>query len=910
MTSPEKLNQSGKPAALFTFSSLKGFATYLLEEKLQEAGALNLKLAKQHKLPLLQQLAHLSEDDLVALSLKGQEYFYRQLLSDSAMERALDKLEAWKQDKLGDIRREKVKVEDLVLSYSIQKQVCLHFLPSYTEDCHQIIQLMQELEGFYAQLQHHAMAIYVNIQQERIHEKNQFLTSLIENSIDGILAFDKQMKVTEWNPALEKSLGIKKENILGKPLMDFFPALENTRVIQAFELALKGHHIHYPSGSFPSRTGVFEINTAPLYDENNKISGGHGLIHDISQRVEAENRLKEHQEELQVANEELTEQREELQTANEELTEQREEIHVANEELTEQREELQAANEELTEQREELQATNEELTEQGEEIQNLNEELRGNVLKLEEAQAIAHLGSFEYTLSNDQVSWSAEMKRIFAIPEQETDINYERYLELLHPEDRQRVDGTVQEAIAQGQAYSFEHRIMRKDGSVRWLLSNGKALFSNGKVSKLQGTALDITERKLAQLKLQEEQLFIQKITQTSPDVITVFDLEKKTNIFANRELDMLLGYSREELQELRAGKDFLQKLIHPDHLAEGLQFLSDFAQYTGTEPKEIEYKVKRKAGDYIWVSARYSVFKTNKKGFPIQIISVTRDIHQRKLAEEKTRQSNFKLQEANEELMRTEELLKEANTDLEEQVLKRTAELQNKNIELTRINSDLDNFVYTASHDLKVPIVNLEGLLILLNKKLQEKLDEKDQQLLAMMETSIDRFKNTIQDLSDLTRTQKDLDEDNSALISLPELIQDIQSDISQLIADNTALVKLDLTVKEISFDRKNLRSILYNLLTNAIKYSSADRSPAIIIRTLQADNGILLSVQDNGDGIPENQQEKIFSLFKRLHKNKDGSGMGLYIVKRIVDNNGGRIEVESKVGTGTTFKIYLQNG
>jgi PAS domain S-box-containing protein len=501
------------------------------------------------------------------------------------------------------------------------------------------------------------------------------------------------------------------------------------------------------------------------------------------------------------------------------------------------------------------------------------------------------------------------MKRIFGIGQQETDIDYERYLQLLHPEDRLRVDHTVKQAIEHGKAYSFEHRIRRDDGTVGWLHSNGKAESSNGKVYKLHGTALDITEQKLSQLKVQEEQFFIQKITETSPDIITVFDLQKKTNIFANRELNVLLGYSEQEFQQLREDKSFVQKLVHPDDLAEAMQFLRDFAQYTGDSPQEIEYRVKRKSGDYIWVSARYNVFRRNEQGLPLQLISITRDIHQRKLAEEKLRHNISKLNKTNQELLRTEELLKKANTDLEDQVMRRTLELQNKNSALTRINSDLDNFVYTASHDLKVPIVNLEGLLILLKKKLQDKLDEKDQHLLVMMQTSIERFKNTIQDLSDLTRMQKDLDEDNLDLISLPELIQDIKSDISQLIEENKAEIHLDLPVKEISFDRKNLRSILYNLITNAIKYSCDHRPPQIKVGTAHRPNGILISIRDNGEGIPENQQEKIFSLFKRLNKRKEGSGMGLYIVKRIVDNNGGRIEVDSTVGSGTTFKIYLQN-
>jgi PAS domain S-box-containing protein len=335
MISQKESKPPGMQGPRFVFSAFKGFAAYILQHKLQEAGAFHLELAQQHELPLLHQLSHLMDAELSALSLKGVEDFYRQVLDDTAMEKALKELEDWKKNKLVGISREKVELEDLVLSYGIQKQVSLHYLSAYTEDCQQLMLIIQELESYYSQLQRQAFHIFLNIQQEELYQKNQFLSSLIENSLDGIVAFDQQMQVTEWNPALEKSLGISKKAILGKPLMDFFPASENEAIAQAFQKALQGQHVHYPNGTFISTKGFYEANTTPLYDENKNICGGLGVIHDISHRIETEERLKEQQEELQVANEELTEQQEELQAANEELTEQREEIQTLNEELRE-----------------------------------------------------------------------------------------------------------------------------------------------------------------------------------------------------------------------------------------------------------------------------------------------------------------------------------------------------------------------------------------------------------------------------------------------------------------------------------------------------------------------------------------------------------------------------------------------
>lgn len=105
----------------------------------------------------------------------------------------------------------------------------------------------------------------------------------------------------------------------------------------------------------------------------------------------------------------------------------------------------------------------------------------------------------------------------------------------------------------------------------------------------------------------------------------------------------------------------------------------------------------------------------------------------------------------------------------------------------------------------------------------------------------------------------------------------------------------------------QKNLRSILYNLLSNAVKYRSLEKVPQVHIETKIENGFIVISVKDNGIGIAQNHIQKLFTMFKRFHTHVEGTGIGLYIIKRIVENAGGKIEVESIVNEGTTFKIYL---
>jgi signal transduction histidine kinase len=116
------------------------------------------------------------------------------------------------------------------------------------------------------------------------------------------------------------------------------------------------------------------------------------------------------------------------------------------------------------------------------------------------------------------------------------------------------------------------------------------------------------------------------------------------------------------------------------------------------------------------------------------------------------------------------------------------------------------------------------------------------------------------------------------------------------------------DFSVETISYARKNLRSIFYNLITNAIKYRDRIRPVKIHVKTVKKENQILLTIEDNGLGLSKDQQAKLFTMFKRLHSHVDGSGIGLYIIKRVIENNGGKIEVDSKEGIGSKFKIYFR--
>lgn len=231
---------------------------------------------------------------------------------------------------------------------------------------------------------------------------------------------------------------------------------------------------------------------------------------------------------------------------------------------------------------------------------------------------------------------------------------------------------------------------------------------------------------------------------------------------------------------------------------------------------------------------------------------------------------------------------------------------LNTQNIELTRINNDLDNFVYTASHDLKAPVLNIEGLVYALNNAIKENKPERINQVIEMITGSVGKFKETIQALTEVAKTNKNI-EDEIVSIDLRELLEDIQFSISDLIKDSGARIITNLEFSALKFSKVNMKSILINLITNAIKYRSLFQAPVIRISSKKEADKKIITIADNGLGIPEKAIGKIFTMFKRHHTHIEGTGIGLYLVKRIVENNGGSIAVESELDIGTTFTITL---
>ena len=242
------------------------------------------------------------------------------------------------------------------------------------------------------------------------------------------------------------------------------------------------------------------------------------------------------------------------------------------------------------------------------------------------------------------------------------------------------------------------------------------------------------------------------------------------------------------------------------------------------------------------------------------------------------------------------------------EHLLAANAALDLSNRRLTRTNADLDNFVYAASHDLKQPINNLLGLLDELRRTVAFADPAEGELLLPMIDESLQQLGTTVDDLAAVGQVQQ-AGTAPTETVDLAELTQEVLQALQPQVLAARARVTTDFAAAPtVRYSRANLRTILQNLLGNSLKYADPTRPARIHVSLWKEAGAPMLLIEDNGLGFDAHRhQDELFQLFRRFHTHIEGTGVGLYLVNRIVQGNGGRVEVESEIGQGTTFRVYL---
>jgi PAS domain S-box-containing protein len=228
------------------------------------------------------------------------------------------------------------------------------------------------------------------------------------------------------------------------------------------------------------------------------------------------------------------------------------------------------------------------------------------------------------------------------------------------------------------------------------------------------------------------------------------------------------------------------------------------------------------------------------------------------------------------------------------------------KSQEIAARNKELDDFTYVVSHDLKEPLITIDGYSKIVLNDYRDVIDEEGMGYLTSIVQSGKRMKGLIDDLLTLSRLGRVSETEES--LPLRDVIGEVLHDIEFSLRESHAIVSVPDELPTVSYNRIQLGMVFRNLIANAIKFNRSS-APRVDIAVIRAEGGYTISVQDNGIGIERQQYDKIFVIFQRLHRTEDfrGTGAGLTIVKKIVENHGGRIWLDSVVGEGTKFYFTI---
>lgn len=429
---------------------------------------------------------------------------------------------------------------------------------------------------------------------------------------------------------------------------------------------------------------------------------------------------------------------------------------------------------------------------------------------------------------------------------------------LIHPDDRLRVLYQSEAARTTGVGWNYEYRLRRHDGQYCWMLSRAlpelhapnKPVFWHGAVTEVHD------QRELAEA-LRRGEAELRFLADSIPQLIwtasTIGFIE-----YYNKHTAEYTGRSGQEL----GPTGWIALLAPAEQAAAARRWVQCVA--TGHEFEGL-YQMRRHDGQYRWhiIRARQLTDSNGPRWFG-------------------------------------------ACTDVDDQHRLREV-LQTQYDELARTNRDLDTFVYTASHDLKQPLFNLRGLFDELRRTATFH-DSEQAALLTMVDEALSQLDGTLQELAATVQDQRELAAPTEEL-DLRSVTEEVLLGLRAQVQESQATIDLDIAAAPtLLYGRANLRSVLHNLISNAIKFAHPERASHVVVRSLVAATGQpVLVVQDNGLGMRVNAEtEPMFHTFERQHPRIAGAGVGLYLVQRIINSRGGHLSVSSAPQRGTTFTVH----
>ena len=491
-------------------------------------------------------------------------------------------------------------------------------------------------------------------------------------------------------------------------------------------------------------------------------------------------------------------------------------------------------------------------------------ELKRNEELMAKSMSVARIGGWEYDLIANTLYWTDVTKMIHEVgpdyvPNLEEGINYYKA-----GPDRDKITALVSDAISDGTAYDTELQIITAKGNEVWIRAKGEAEMVNGKCVRLYGTFQDIDEKKRVELKFQEMSDRLAIATKAAN--VGVWDYNVVDNILVwDDNMYRLYGIRKEDFSGVY---EAWTTAVHPEDQEEGKKRIE--MAISGEKEFDTEFRVVWPNGQIRYIRA-FAITQRDKKGNALRMIGTNWDIT---------------------EIRHAEKRLKNLLDVTSEQ------------------NKSLMNFAHIVSHNLRSHSSNLSMLTGFLSKENQE---EERVKLVQMLDEASESLNETVQHLNEVVQVKTGASEKIRA-VNLHNAFETVQKNLALLIKEKNTECHIDIPKDlEIKAIPAYLDSILLNLFTNSLKYSSPERSLIITAKTRRDHSHVWLSFADNGLGIDlDRYGDKIFGMYKTFHRHKDAKGIGLFITKNQVEAMNGKISVESEVNKGTTFKLCfeLSNG
>ncbi len=802
------------PKDKLSFEFLPEFASFILNNHLEDYSSEQLKTSRDEDVPLLKFFSQMPEEELLQLAEKSAKEFLTALAQNKARDYIVKSADDYIKNRISFLEREQVVAEDITIVSFIRRKTIRKFLLLYTKDFAHFIKVMEEVDRYIAENETATFNAYLQIQQEKLSATNAKLAQREQELLEaqeladmGSFLWDLEGgKNSTFTPGLMKIFEMTKTNNL-ESFMENVHEDDRESLRTAIEKSFHNDGIYECEYRFVKNNKIKKIwSRGKVSFRDGKPVNMKGSIMDVTKKDALLQQLKES-----------------------------EELH-------------------------------------------------------NQAQAITHIGNWSWDIESNKIEWSDEMYRIYGLEPQSEQITFERFLSLVHPDDREKRLNEIQESLQTLQAADYLMRITNPDGNIKILRGKGQVVVNKGKPVKLIGTCQDITKEHNLNLELQDKENYLKQLINNAPDAVIVID-EKSLITLWNPKTEEIFGWKAEEV----TGKHLTETIIPSQYREahkEGMKRLAE----TGVARilnKTLELTALNKEGKEFYISITISQsLQQGKRVF----IAFLRDISIEKQTQDELK---FKTNQ-----------LEELNTSLEY-----------KNNELERMNKELESFNYIASHDLQEPLRKIQLYTNRIFEKGKNILPKAEMEYLDKINLSSARMKMLIEDL--LTFSQTTSSTSNFEITDLNLLLEEVKNTLSAIIEDKKVIIESTPlpTIKVIPFQ---LQQVLLNLISNAIKYSKDGIPPHIKISfdivkgekikthgLFPYKNYVELKIEDNGIGFEENQSEKIFGLFQRLHsKDKySGTGIGLAICKKMIQNHNGFIVAKSSLGVGSAFYVYLPN-